>query len=370
MKLRLRIDKENLIYLILWLTLFLAPVASLYIRSQQTEAAFSWHDISVVWRVYLLFFIAFLAHNLLVSKILIKRHQQALYLVSVAVLAALFFAVQFTPLFPQKPNFKERIEIPGVDIMPPPDRGAHHPFHGKREMPPKPFGNRETNNLVFMLLMLGLNLGVKLYFRAEKREEELQELQKENLNTQLQYLKYQVNPHFFMNTLNNIHALVDINPEQAKEAIVQLSKMMRYILYEGERPMVSLSREEQFIESYIRLMRLRFTDKVSIRFDVPDDLPEAQIPPLLLITFIENAFKHGVSYQQPSCIKIGISTHDDRLHFSCQNSKHEMATEHHGGVGLTNARRRLDLIYGSKYSLDIKDKDETYEVELDIPLSK
>lgn len=368
-KLHLHIDKENLIYLILWLTLFLAPVGSLYIRAQQQpDVMFRWHDIFVVWRVDVAFLGAFLLHNYLLSQVLLKMQRRLFYFVGVVVIVGVFLSLEYTPLFPEKPKPKEGMEMRD-GRMPPPDGPRPEWMHGKHHEPPiKPFGNRETMDLLVLVLMLGMNVGVKLYFRAEKREEEMKELQKENLNTQLQYLKYQVNPHFFMNTLNNIHALVDINPEQAKEAIVQLSKMMRYILYEGEHPMVSLSREEQFIRSYLRLMRLRFTDKVDILFDCPDDLPEAQIPPLLLITFIENAFKHGVSYRERCCIHIAINCTDDRLHFACDNSKYKAATEQHGGVGLQNARRRLELIYGDDYTLDINDKEDKYEVKLEIPL--
>ena len=118
-------------------------------------------------------------------------------------------------------------------------------------------------------------------------------LEKENLNQQLEYLKYQINPHFFMNTLNNIHALVDIDPEKAKTTIVELSKMMRYLLYEGNNSLIPLHREVEFLRNYITLMKLRYTDKVKIDTDIPVSLPDRRLPPLLLITFVENAFKHG-----------------------------------------------------------------------------
>jgi LytS/YehU family sensor histidine kinase len=218
--------------------------------------------------------------------------------------------------------------------------------------------------------MIGMNLGIKLYFKNDSDDKRMQVLERQNLKQQLEYLKYQINPHFFMNTLNNIHALVDIDPEKAKATIVELSKMMRYLLYEGNNSLIPLQREIQFLHNYITLMRLRYTDKVTIKTDVPEQIPEKQIPPLLLITFIENAFKHGVSYQQDSYINIGILFSDDRLHFECTNSKHPQKQSEQGGVGLTNVKRRLALIYGSDYTLDINDGDDVYEVKLDIPLNR
>lgn len=134
-----------------------------------------------------------------------------------------------------------------------------------------------------------MNLGVMLFFKSNKDEAELQLLEKQNLQQQLEYLKYQINPHFFMNTLNNIHALVDIDPEEAKTTIVELSKMMRYILYEGNKPIIPLQREIQFLENYITLMKLRYTNKVKITLNIEKNIPDYGVPPLMLITFVENA---------------------------------------------------------------------------------
>jgi LytS/YehU family sensor histidine kinase len=237
-------------------------------------------------------------------------------------------------------------------------------------MPPLFFGQVDIIAAIVAFLMIGMNLGIKLYFKNDSDDKRMQVLERQNLKQQLEYLKYQINPHFFMNTLNNIHALVDIDPEKAKATIVELSKMMRYLLYEGNNSLIPLQREIQFLHNYITLMRLRYTDKVTIKTDVPEQIPEKQIPPLLLITFIENAFKHGVSYQQDSYINIGILFSDDRLHFECTNSKHPQKQSEQGGVGLTNVKRRLALIYGSDYTLDINDGDDVYEVKLDIPLNR
>ena len=228
--------------------------------------------------------------------------------------------------------------------------------------------------------MFGANLGIKGYFRSRHDRKRLAELEHQNLEQQLEYLRYQINPHFFMNTLNNIHALVDIDPQKAQETIVELSKMMRFVLYEGDKKGVPLTREMEFIRTYVNLMQLRYTDKVRIILDLPAETPDHTLPPLILISFVENAFKHGVSYQQESFIEINAAVENHHLLFTCRNSKVEKAHEEKprigdetsgkkGGVGLTNVRKRLNLLYDHDYSLRINDGADVYTVELNIPLS-
>lgn len=176
-----------------------------------------------------------------------------------------------------------------------------------------------------------------------------------------------------MNTLNNIHALVDIDPSKAQETIRELSKMMRFVLYEGDKSGVPLTKEFEFIRNYTKLMQLRYSDKVKITVDIPQEAPDVTIPPLMLISFIENAFKHGISYQHDSFIeiKLEISTPSpltSNLLFTCRNSKAEVPNQEKGGVGLTNVKKRLDLLYDKSYTLEIKDEPDIYIVELKIPL--
>ena len=217
--------------------------------------------------------------------------------------------------------------------------------------------------------MFGANLGMKLYFRSRKDQKKLLELEKKSLEHQLEYLRYQINPHFFMNTLNNIHALVDIDPAKAQETILELSKMMRFVLYEGDKQGVSLTREFEFIRTYIKLMRLRYSDKVKITIDLPTEAPDKNIPPLMLISFVENAFKHGISYQHESFIDVKVEVEQEHLHFLCSNSKADKPNKEKGGVGLTNVKQRLNLLYDNRYTLNIQDTQNIYTVELILPLS-
>ena len=257
-------------------------------------------------------------------------------------------------------------------------RHAFRPADG----PPPIVGERDILAVVVLILLFGANVGIKGYFRSRDDRRRLAELEKQNLEQQLEYLRYQINPHFFMNTLNNIHALVDIDPAKAQETIVELSNMMRFVLYEGDKHGVPLTKEMAFIRTYVKLMQLRYTDKVRITLDLPTEVPDRTIPPLILISFVENAFKHGVSYQQESFIEVCISVTDDKLTFTCRNSKAGVSPQpdqrtssrlpsagsRQGGVGLANVRKRLDLLYENSYTLKISDAPDVYSVELTLPL--
>lgn len=223
------------------------------------------------------------------------------------------------------------------------------------------------------LLMEGASLSAAIFFRQRREELQRRETQTAHLQSELDYLTYQINPHFFMNTLNNIHALVDIDSEAAKEAIIELSKLMRYLLYESDRPTVSLSKEVSFLQHYLELMRIRCDESVSVTFRLPSDpslLHRYEVPPLLLISFVENAFKHGISHRHPSFIDISLDVKEDRLHFLCRNSNfsHESHTLQQGGIGLDNVRKRLALLYPDRYTLIIEPTEAEFRIDLQLLL--
>ena len=364
--------QENITYLVVWGLLFAAPLLSFYVRTiGNTNVAFDWAEVFFVWKKFAVFLLLFLIHNFLLAPLLVYGHKRLTYFAFVAVLLGAFTVYQCSSR-PKKPDGPPQKEMMGHDFPGPPDRPPmpHHKFR-PADAPPPIVGERDILAIVLLLLMFGANLGIKGYFRSRDDRKRLAELEKQNLEQQLEYLRYQINPHFFMNTLNNIHALVDIDPAKAQETIVELSKMMRFVLYEGNKQSVPLSREFDFMRHYVTLMQLRYTDKVSIAIDLPQEVPDRQIPPLILITFVENAFKHGVSYQHPSFIEMKVSVEDDRLHFTCRNSKAEAQPalgEAEGGVGLTNVRKRLNLLFGNSYTLKIHDGADVYCVDLVIPI--
>ena len=367
--------QENAIYLVMWGVLFMTPVLSMYLGIVSGgRDGFEWHELWFVWREFALFFVLFLVHNFLLAPLLINRQQRWRYLSLTLPLIACFVLYQCTtrPVPPgrHRPPTEQGPHRPQPGIHPE-GEGSMPPHRPRREHmgPPAFLGEHDIVASVILVLMFGMNLGVKSYFKSREDRKRLSELEHENLEQQLEYLRYQINPHFFMNTLNNIHALVDIDPEQAKGTIVELSKMMRFILYEGDKNGVTLSREMEFLRTYVALMRLRYTDSVSIRTELPPEVPERSVPPQMLIPFVENAFKHGISYRRPSFIDIRVRVEGDRLHFICLNSKAEKPNEEKGGVGLANVRKRLDLLFGSNYMLEIRDEAERYSVELNIPLT-
>ena len=381
--------QENLIYLAVWGLLFAAPLLSLYVRAvNDANFTFDWTEVFLVWRQFAVYLLLFLVHNFLLAPLLVHQHKRVAYF-SIVVAVMIAFTVYQCSSQPgdfmrhqgppphlkemERPDFPDKADFPEAPEHPMPPRHEMHEKHGKPEIrrhdPPPFVGEHDILAVVVLLLMFGANLGIKSYFRSRDDRKRLAALEKKNLEQQLEYLRYQINPHFFMNTLNNIHALIDIDPTKAQETILELSKMMRYVLYEGDRKGVPLTKEVAFIRTYVKLMQLRYTDKVHITLDLPTEVPERQIPPLILITFIENAFKHGVSYQHESFIEIRMAVEGESLRFECRNSKAEVPNEEKGGVGLANVRKRLNLLFEHNYTLSIHNEPQEYTVELNIPLS-
>lgn len=367
--------KEHIIYTLMWIALYLSPLMSIYMRmSGNPHIDFSWYEILNAWKFNTVWIVLFAIHNFLLAPLLIIKRRTWLY---TALVVALLVATMFT-LSAMRPSDSRMLHAPQRSECCEHDCMNAEMMASKQQPPPMReggplmmFGPGEVVIFFGGLLLMGMNLGVKLYFRSQEDADILSQIEKHALERQLQYLKYQVNPHFFMNTLNNIHALVDIDPERAKASIVELSKLMRYVLYEGNNKLTPLSREVQFLNNYVRLMSMRYSDNVRISLDVPEILPDSMLPPLLLVIFVENAFKHGISYRTKSFVEIRLQPHGDRLLFSCRNSRPEIKHDENmkGGVGLSNVRRRLDLLFPGNYTLDIKEQEDTYTVCLDIPLT-
>ena len=222
------------------------------------------------------------------------------------------------------------------------------------------------------LFMVFLSLGLRVLERQSKIEKTQEEMENANLNAELALLKNQISPHFFFNTLNNIYSLITTNPENSRSAILKLSKMMRYLLYDSEDGDTKLSNEIELITNYIDLMKLRLEENYDLRVKVPDEYRDFIIPPLLFIPFIENAFKHGVSFREDSFIDIFMTTTDNSIIFRCLNSMSGSTTEtglESSGIGLNNVRKRLDLLFPGKHELRLNKTESTFEVLLKIQVS-
>ncbi|MBQ9819939.1 MAG: histidine kinase [Bacteroidales bacterium] len=366
--------QERIIYIIVWGLLFLAPLSALFTAEEN-----AWSGIRTAWLRLLPFLALFLVHDIFLSGLYLHKKRKLLYAVLTLALIT-GFTLCMSRRTDKRPDphagpHMEQMHGPqlwtapawppegrpdGPPDGPPEDRKEKQPFFH----PLKP----EAITLILALLVIGLNLLVKMFFLSLEGERRMRELEQKHLETQLQYLRYQISPHFFMNTLNNIHALVDIDPEQAKSSILHLSKLMRYVLYEGDKPTIPLEKETDFLRQYVSLMRLRYNDTVQVSLALPENLPGMEIPPLLLITFVENAFKHGVSYESPSFIDVRLEAVDSGLHFTCRNSLHaSKETRKDGGIGMENTRRRLDLIYEDRYRLASGQEDGVFTIDLFLP---
>ncbi len=196
------------------------------------------------------------------------------------------------------------------------------------------------------------------------------ELENKNLKNELELLKSQVNPHFLFNTLNNIDSLIHSIPDNASAALITLSEMLRYMIYETKTDTVPLQKEINYLKNYIRLQQLRFRNPDYIRVSFPDSCRGEQIAPMLFIPFIENAFKFSTDKGIYPVIDISVFCNAKSVLFTCVNyySQEKTANNKTGGLGLCNVKRRLDLLYAENYSLNIKNESPTFNVELRIDL--
>ena len=212
----------------------------------------------------------------------------------------------------------------------------------------------------FIFLSTALKFMVD-WFISEKVKDKLEN---EKLSAELAFLKSQINPHFLFNSLNNIYSLAYQKSEETPEAILKLSEIMRYMLYESNEDKVELSDEIRYLKNYIELQRLRFKDKSRIKFEIVGDTQNKTITPLVLISFVENAFKHGVAIDEESPIIINMTIEDRKLFFQVINKKGNQNKDETGGIGLQNVKRRLDLLYKDQYRLYIDNAKDTYNCEL------
>ena len=219
-------------------------------------------------------------------------------------------------------------------------------------------------SLVFLFLSAVLKFTVDWFLNERKQRD----LETQRLSAELAFLKSQINPHFLFNSLNSIYSLAYQRSEMTPDAILKLSEIMRYMLYESNDNKVDLEKELQYLQSYIDLQKIRFGNKAYIDFKVQGKVENQQIAPLLLIAFIENAFKHGVANNPLTPIRLLIDVDASHLHFYMQNKKHMNNRDTLGGIGLNNVQRRLNLLYPGKYNLVVNDELDTYTVELSLVL--
>jgi len=331
---------------IFWHTLFWVVMISFFIFLGHNNTKLSMGDLLVIFGLYgvinvSLFYLNFLV---LIPQFLDKK-RYGVYAVSIIVLIILygFFKYGVALMFKQYILMHTKAQVTGF--------GSY-------------FVSTIFTSIVFLFLSAVLKFTVD-WFLNERIQ---RELENQRLSAELAFLKSQINPHFLFNSLNSIYSLAYQRSETTPEAILKLSEIMRYMLYECNDNKVELVKELQYLHNYIDLQKIRFANKAYIDFKVEGKVESQQIVPLLLIAFIENAFKHGVANNPLTPIRLLIDVEESHLHFYMQNKKHTNNRDASGGIGLNNVRRRLDLLYPGKYNLDIKDEMDTYTVELSLVL--
>ena len=362
-----------------WLPFLLIPVA----YSAVVLCRSGWHEAGVAlwnWLCFMLpFLLVFLIHEVLLLRGLLMRGKVAAYIVGLAVLLGAFGGIEYW----RNKDSMAAHPMP-QEHHTPRDGGYGKPSGQRPPQPERPHPERRTTvsdahgpnpivmDFTLVILIIGANLSVYMFARYEREKERNTALENQRLQQELQLLKAQINPHFFMNVLNNIHGMVDINPTVAQEMIIQLSQLMRYVLYDGTKERIALDKEVSFLQNYIRLMEQRYSAKrLAVECEMPTDETEhLYIAPLLFIVIIENAFKHGICYGRQSHFRFRLSVETEVQHVTlyCSNTRSEVPDSNAtGGIGLTNIKRRLPILFGDNYTLQVDAHDDLYVVTLSIP---
>jgi sensor histidine kinase YesM len=336
------------IHVTVWLIVFALP----FILS--TEENFSWDIYSrgpwlpIIFAVVTFYFNFFL----LIDKFLLKKKYLIFFLINILIIVGFIFLLDYI-------RFLTMHAMPDFDPENIPDR------------PPDDdsmFLEFAIKDFFTMGIPLIFCVAIKVTRKLTNTEREKQQIEKENIRSTLMLLKYQVQPHFFFNSLNNIYALIESSPKNAQEALYNLGKLMRYLLYEKE--FVRLDEEIDFLKKYISLMELRLRDNIKMRVTFPDNTEKYQVSPLLFIPLIENAYKHGISSTESSIIFIEMRIEKNRLHFIVENTyfPKDESDKSGSGIGLQNLKQRLNLIYKDKYSLLQNIENGIFRIELIIDL--
>ncbi len=237
-------------------------------------------------------------------------------------------------------------------------------------MPPRDFTILRLPPILPFLMTIGLGTSFEMVLNWENQQKKIMESDRERMDTELRFLRTQINPHFFFNTLNSIYSLAIEKSDDTQKAILILSNLMRYILYESNTERVKLEREVDFLNDYISLQKMRMADELvpEIRFDVRIEDPGVLISPILLIPIVENAFKHSKSYTGKPQITIRLVAREGLLIFHVSNSIGELtdSQDEFSGIGLKNIQRRLDLIYPGHHHLTAQKSGKYFVVDLSI----
>ncbi len=331
---------ELSLHFLIWMVLLFLPAAFMLGSGRDWEEIFNhfWLQLIFMGVIFYLNYFVFVKWLFGDKKILFIIVNAALLLVLVIL----------------KSKFMELVESPRPPRIPMPGRKG------------PPDGFRYYMDFLIYLIPIAFSVAIATGKRIQQAKELKREADTIKLQSELQHLKFQLQPHFFFNALNNIYSLIDFAPEKAKKSIHSLSKLMRHLLQKSEMESISLQEEIDFLNKYIDLMSLRLTDKTKVYVDFPKQVPNLKIAPLLFISIVENAFKHGVSATQESDIQFKMEVDGDEVLFMASNSDfHKTEQDRSGsGIGIDNLKKRLDLLYPGKYEYNIHRNNNMYIAEM------
>lgn len=354
---------HRVIHVLVWITLFIFPSILLY-QEERDNIFLIFNYIQTV-----LYFIVFYINYLWLIPRLFFRNRKVLYLACAA--ALIFTSILLMEITDRQFFRSHRLEKTGAG--PPPLPPALDP---SKPRPPGRPGDGPAkgwpvyNFILITGLITGVSLGIRFSEKLVRNEKMRKEAEKEKLNTQLALLRNQINPHFLFNTLNSIYGLALTRSEQTADAVMKLSDMMRYVIQDVNQDRISLASELEYIRQYVELQKLRLSRNVEVNFSIEGDPESLGIAPMMLIPFIENAFKFGTTAHGEAVIGLMVKIYGAILSFSAINQIFEGRPQNETfGIGVSNTRQRLQMIYPGRHILEITENGKTYRVNLTIDLS-
>lgn len=331
-------------HILLWVVVFVVPVL---IFASEGRPIFETLERSAMQLAFFMI-LFYINYCWLIENFLFKRKALLFVLINlflILLVSNLKFEILFNVSFENAP--------------PPPDK---HP-----KTPPKGF---VYFDFVVNLLPVVTSIAIKYAQRFFILELEQKEMAATKLHAELQHLKYQLQPHFFFNALNNIYSLIVFDPDKAQKSVHSLSKLMRHFLQKSDKEKILLSEEVDFLNQYIELMRLRLTEKTIVTTDFPTEVPQVEIAPLLLITLVENAFKHGVSATTTTEIHFSIKSDEKMICFTAENTllAKQNSDLYSSSIGIDNLRKQLNLIYPNRNAYTITTEGGKYKSEIVIQI--
>lgn len=322
------------IHLLVWSILFLIPLLLFQDQPDPTGLPRGFFFVTNLYHIGLFYFNAYFLYPRLLTK-----KWWWLYLISLAALVAVSFQLKMLVIRLMDPGF-ELTDIKARIIFFPP---------------------------VAILFISSIFRLVVDRINQDKREKEIRA---ERLDSELKFLRSQISPHFLFNMLTNMVALARVKSDLLEPSLIKLSELLRYMLYQPGKEKISMEEEVGYLKSYIELQQLRFGDSVEVQLDIENEAPDCEIEPMLLVPFVENAFKHGIGLIRQPYIAIQLKAVKGQLHFTVANNynKQHFSKDNSSGIGLVNVRNRLSLLYPGKHVLTIDDTGELYKVSLQITL--